>query len=290
MTSIQWTDKTDNPLKRADGGNYCEKISPGCANCYASGLNSKGTRFGGNGQAYGGERPADRPEMTLNCDMLASWARMRKPKRHFVGSMTDIFGEWVSDDMIFDLFDAMEAAPLQTFQVLTKRPERLSVLEKLTTWNGLTTLPQNIWLGASAEDQKRLDERLIYLIRSLAQIKFLSLEPLLGPIEFPDLDSEVALMLSGSNPRQILAPMDYIDWVIIGGESGPNARPLELDWVRDILQQCEAADIPAFLKQLGTVWAKEAGAKDRKGGNPAEWPEWARVRQFPTATVRPGRR
>jgi protein gp37 len=260
MSKIQWTDKTANPLKAQWGGNYCEKISPGCANCYASVLNGKGDRFGGNGKSFGGVRPEVRPEMTLNTEMLAKWARMRKPKKHFVGSMTDVFGEWVPDRMIFDLFVSMAAAPLQTFQILTKRPERLTLLNGWLSWEGLSVLPSNIWIGTSAEDQKRLDERIGHLARLPAQVAFLSMEPLLGPIEIAS---------------------NSIDWVIIGGESGPGARPMKLEWVEDILRQCEAANIPAFVKQLGSHWANEAGASHSKGGDPSEWPEILRVRMFP---------
>jgi protein gp37 len=260
MSKIQWTDKTANPLKAQGGGNYCEKISPGCANCYASVLNGKGDRFGGNGKSFGGVRPEVRPEMTLNTEMLAKWARMRKPKRHFVGSMTDVFGEWVPDEMVFDLFDAMADAPMQTFQILTKRPERLALLTKWLPWNGLSTLPSNIWIGTSAEDQRRLEERLPYLIRSEAQVKFLSLEPLLGSIDLGYID---------------------IDWVIVGGESGPNARPfgprlsrpLDLIWFYRIIDQCDWINIPVFIKQVG--------ASHSKGGDPSEWPEILRVRMFP---------
>jgi protein gp37 len=264
MTNIQWTDKAANPLKRLDGGNYCEMISPGCANCYASTLNSRGTRFGGNGLAFGGSNQ-ERPEMTLNVEMLQSWARMRKEHKIFVGSMTDPFGEWVPDKMLFSLFYAMGRAPLQTFQILTKRIERAKWL--ISAWLhhiGLSQLPANIWLGVSAEDQIAYDERAKWLSRCLAQTRFLSLEPLLGPIDLGDVNQ--------------------IDWVIIGGESGPNARPMNRDWVEDILAQCKAANIPVFVKQLGSHWAKrgkQIGVKHSKGGDPDEWPEHLRVRMMP---------
>jgi protein gp37 len=230
-------------------------------------LNGKGDRFGGNGKSFRGVRPEVRPEMSLNTKMLAKWARMRKPKRHFVGSMTDIFGEWVPDEMIFDLFDAMADAPMQIFQILTKRPERLALLTEWLPWNGLSTLPSNIWIGTSAEDQKRFDTRLIHLIRSNVRVRFLSIEPLLGPINLLQPDDSIAHGL--------------IHWAIIGGESGPNARPMKLEWVEYILRQCETANIPAFVKQLGSHWANEAGASHSKGGDPSEWPEILRVRMFP---------
>lgn len=282
MSNIEWTDKTSNPIKEAGGGNYCIPISKGCQNCYASVLNSRGTRFGGNGRKFG-VRPEGHPEMTLNTEMLATWARMRKPKRHFVGSMTDVFGEWVPDWMVCQMFYAMRAAPKQTFQVLTKRPERLpGIIDEFIWWNGLQQMPQNIWIGTSAEDQRCLDLRLIHLIESRVSIRFLSLEPLLSPIRLFDVDDFTSQMLAKIPPVGVHKfSSDYINWVIIGGESGPGARAMSLDWVRDILEQCREASIPAFLKQLGSDWARRNNASHSKGGDPAEWPADLRVRMFP---------
>jgi protein gp37 len=168
--------------------------------------------------------------MDLNIEMLKSWARMRKPHKIFVGSMTDVFGEWIPDWIIFSLFDAMAAAPRQTFQLLTKRPERMAAT--IQKWQGRTPffstwMPQNIWLGISAEDQQRFDERMPWLAKTPASLRFLSLEPLLGPITLPDPDSVINMAIQeGDNPIFTAEPIDYIDWVIIGGESGPNARSL----------------------------------------------------------------
>jgi protein gp37 len=289
-TKIQWTDTTANPLKEraekalnrrsSNGGNYCVPISPGCANCYASALNAKGTRFGGNGRKFG-VRKEGHPEMWLNLPMLRKWERIRKPRKIFVGSMTDIFGEWVPDWMIYCMLDAM-ANSKATFQLLTKRPERaFQVMKDWTSLYDHNQPPPNIWLGTSVEDQKRLDERLICLIRTPAAVRFLSVEPLLGPTNLFDVDGPTSVAMNGDDPRNLLYPADMIDWVIIGGESGPNARPLELAWVEDILYQCKAANVPAFVKQLGTHWAKVTLSADRKGGDPAEWPAELRVRMFP---------
>ena len=208
---------------------------------------------------------------------------MRKSKKIFVGSMTDIFGEWVPDWMLFSLLDAMSQAALQTFQLLTKRPERAyNVVEDWLYNVGLDQLPPNIWLGISAEDQRCLDERLIWLIRTPARVRFLSLEPLLGPITLFDADGQAAQDLAETPPYGVHRfPVDYIDWVIVGGESGPNARALELEWIEDILMQCKAASIPAYPKQLGSHWAKATGASHSKGGDPDEWPAALRVRMFP---------
>lgn len=265
MTEIQWTDLTRNPIKEASGGNYCIPISSGCKNCYASLLNSKGTRFGGNGRRFG-VRPEGHPEMSLNTEMLLAWTRMTKSKRIFVGSMTDIFGEWVPDWMLFALFQAMDQSPFQTFQFLTKRPARAA--EVIGSWLrhvGLGQLPANIWLGTSAEDQATYDDRIKWLSRCLAQIRFLSLEPLLGPINL------------GGDIKEV-------DWVIVGGESGPRARPLDLEWIYDILVQCNRAEISTFVKQLGSHRAKQGDVTHSKGGDPDEWPKALRVRMFPGQT------
>lgn len=251
MNKIQWTDTTDNPLHVATGGHYCEKVSPGCMECYAEVMNQSGWYSWANGQPYKTTKDGP-PEMALDTEMLAAWARARKPKKRFICSMTDMFGEWVPDGMIFEILDAMATAPKQTFQILTKRPERVGgLVAEFLAWNGLAKLPPNIWLGVSAEDQKRLDERLQWLIETPAQTRFLSLEPLLGPLALRSLQD--------------------IDWIIIGGESGPDARFMNLEWICSILDQCRAANVPVFIKQLGTAWAKDVGAKHRKGG---DWEDW----------------
>lgn len=235
----------------------------------------------GNGLHFDGANQ-DRPEMTLNVDMINKWSKMRKPKKIFVGSMTDVFGPWVPDWMIFALFDGMAQATRQTFQLLTKRPERMSAA--VCDWLrqvGKGQLPKNIWLGTSAEDQKRLDDHLPWLNRTLAQVRFLSLEPLLGPIQMFDVDGAAARGMAEDNEHVLLWPVDMVDWVIIGGESGHAARPLKIKWVEDILRQCKGDNIPAFVKQLGTHWAKRTGAAHSKGGDPDGWPEQFRVRMFP---------
>lgn len=261
MSKIEWTDKTQNPITvkpsygEKNGWHYCIKISTGCKHCFAERMNKRL----GNGLPYN-KIPKGYPEMTLNVDMLQGWSKIRKSKKIFVGSMTDIFGEWVPDWMIFALLDAMTRAQKQTFQILTKRPERMS--QTIDAWlNGIKALPPNILVGISAEDQTTFCQRLPHLVK-VPGSHFLSLEPLLNPINL------------GNN-------LSGIHWVIIGGESGPGARPLELEWIEDILEQCEVNGIPAFVKQLGSHWAKLAGADHSKGGDPNEWPEHLRVRMLP---------
>lgn len=264
MSKIEWTDKTQNPIAVFSGGHYCEKISPGCKNCYAEKMNLSSYYKWANLQPYR-IREEGHPEMVLNAEMLLRWYGMRKGHKIFIGSMTDVFGEWVPDRMIYALLGSMTAAPRQTFQLLTKRPERVG--QVIGSWLrsvGRGQLPANIWIGISAEDQITYDERIKWLMRCLAQVRFVSLEPLLAPIK-----------------------LDYInelDWIIIGGESGPNARPLELDWIEAIIRQAQfeaSPFVPVFVKQLGTRWARRAGATDKKGGDPDEWPADLRVRMFP---------
>lgn len=275
MTTIEWTDQTNNPIKEAkevDGklvnhGNYCIPISPGCKNCYASVLN-KNAFFGGNGRKFG-VRPEGHPEMWLDISMLEKWQRIRKPRKIFVGSMTDIFGDWVPEWMIFAMIDAMINS-MATFQLLTKRPERAS--QCVAAWLRIAVgaspnplqLSDNIWIGTSVENQQQLNERSFWLASTPGAVRFLSIEPLLGPIDLFLVDDP-------------LIP----DWVIIGGESGPHARPVDCDWILDILSQCRAANVPAFVKQLGSNWAKRSGAKHSKGGDPDEWPSSLGVRMFP---------
>lgn len=230
-----------------------------------------------------------------------SWATQRKPKKHFVASMTDAFGEFVPDEWVFEILDAMLAAPLQTFQVLTKRAERAYfVIREWLKVRELTELPANIWIGASIENEIWANDRIPYLAEIPAKIRFLSCEPLIGPIDLSppgtltnpspewiekhryylktDLDGTRYLPSSlGGIPIET-----YIHWVIIGGESGPNARPMSLDWARKIDFQCKQAGTPVFWKQLGMVQARDLGLKDPKGGDPDEWPFEGR-REFPEA-------
>ena len=281
MTKIQWTDQAQNPIKEAKevngqlikNGNYCIPISPGCKNCYASTLNARGARFGGNGRKFG-ERAEGYPLMFLDIPMLLKWARIRKPRKIFVGSMTDWGGEWVKDWMIFEMLDAM-ANSRATFQLLSKRPERIMPIVEQWVHSQRHPAP-NIWIGTSAENQVTFDERLPWLIKTPAAVRFLSLEPLLAPVELAPPRPGVGTL---AKPY-----IKLIDWVIVGGESGPNARPLELDWIAGISAQCKCYQIPLFVKQLGSHWAKRAGAKDKKGGDPDEWPADLRVRMFPGET------
>ena len=210
-SAIEWTDATWNPVTG------CTKISPGCKHCYAERL---ATRL----RAMGNPRYQDGFDVTLHADQLGLPLRWRRPRSVFVNSMSDLFHETVPETFIRQVFEVMIHAHWHTFQVLTKRAERLADLAPGLPW------PPNVWQGVSVEDAQYIG-RIACLQKVPAAIRFLSIEPLLGPIE--DL------------------PLTNIDWVIVGGESGPHHRPLDSAWVRNIRDQCRAAGIPFFFKQWG---------------------------------------
>lgn len=317
---IPWTDVTDNVIVAEGGGWWCRKITEGCKNCYAANLNQS-TYFHGNKLPYSGEPPA----LLLKSDLIKSWARQRTAKKHFVASMTDVFGEWVAREWQFEILDGMLAAPMQTFQVLTKRADVM--LEAVTQWlaaRSLDSLPPNVWPMVTAENQREADRRIPYLLRVPAAVRGLSCEPLLEGIVLqgdgnygrPEVMHSRAYLRGDTPDWQEYRP--GIDWVIVGGESGPGARPCELAWIRSVVGQCRAANVPVFVKQLGSrfavdyydheyrdeyeshgwEWPEPMGwdtrhgqppigsrvriaLKDRKGGDITEFPEDLRVRQFP---------
>ena len=218
-SSIEWTQVTWNPVTG------CTKISHGCRHCYAERM-SKRLRAMGLGKYRKGFSVATHPE-TLGEPL--TW---RKPRVVFVNSMSDLFHEAVPTDFIESVFEVMNQASQHTFQILTKRPARVARLDKRLRWTS------NIWLGTSIESERWVG-RLAALRETGAGIKFLSLEPLLGPL--PNLD------------------LHGVDWVIVGGESGPGARLMQADWVREIRDSCVNHQIPFFFKQWGGVFKKRNG-------------------------------
>jgi protein gp37 len=216
---IEWTDATWNPVTG------CTKISPGCKNCYAA-------RLAHRLQAMGQPNYRNGFELTLQPQMLELPLRWKVPKRIFVNSMSDLFHEDVPAAYIQQVFATMRQAPWHQYQVLTKRSDRLLKLSSELDW-----APQ-IWMGVSVESEK-YTQRIDDLRRTAAHVKFLSLEPLLGPL--PKLN------------------LHNIDWAIVGGESGPHARPVESGWVTDIRDQCLRANVPFFFKQWGGVRKKSTG-------------------------------
>ena len=218
-SSIEWTESTWNPLTG------CTKISPGCKYCYAERMSLRL-------KAMGQRNYANAFRLTLHEEALELPLHWKKPRRIFVNSMSDLFHKDVPTDFIRRAFQIMEKACWHQFQVLTKRAERLEKLSPVLTW------PENVWMGVSVECED-YTFRIDHLRRTGARTTFLSLEPLLGPL--PDLN------------------LDGINWVIVVGESGPGARPIQEDWVIQIRQQCEHAGVPFFFKQWGGFNKKKTG-------------------------------
>lgn len=305
-SSIEWTNETWNPTVG------CTRVSAGCDNCYAvrhtrrlagklpiyEGLVSNPER--GKAHFNGTVRTLDE-----RLDIPLGW---RKPRLVFVDSMSDLFHPEVPFEFLDRVFAVMAMADRHTFQILTKRPERMAAYFDYNPTGTLRDVTQarvaraatligaergenvhdvywdlflerwplpNVWLGTSVESQD-VAYRILDLIRAPAALRFLSCEPLIGPLH---------LGLFGTIPRSISPEYRHvgsqIGWVIVGGESGPGARRCDPEWIRRILIETGSWGMPTFVKQLGSVLAKEIGAEDRKGGKMEEWPEEFRVRYFP---------
>ena len=218
-SSIEWTESTWNPVTG------CTKISPGCKHCYAE-------RMAFRLKAMGQRNYVNGFDLTLQEQAIEIPLRWKKPQVIFVNSMSDLFHKDVPLEFIMRVFDVMKQASWHRFQVLTKRSDRLLELSPHLPW------PSNIWMGVSVESAEYAF-RIDHLRQTEASIKFLSVEPLLGPL--PCLD------------------VKGIDWVIVGGESGPGARPMLESWVVDIRDQCLSANVPFFFKQWGGVNKKRTG-------------------------------
>lgn len=265
MTKIEWCDVVWNPVTG------CTKVSAGCKNCYAERM---AKRLAGR---FGYPPAPDQFKVTLHPELLKMPQRWKKPRRVFVNSMSDLFHEDVPDDFIDSVFVYMKMAWSHKFIILTKRPDRMlkwftrwtiggwdtpgiirhnaeTIFGENSTSSSLTWPRSNIWLGVSVEDQKTANERIPLLLQTPAAKRFVSCEPLLGPIKFSTL--------------HVLA----LDWVIIGGESGPGARPMNLEWAERIVNDSQP-EIPVFVKQLG-------GFPDKRN-RMEEWPENLRVREWP---------
>jgi protein gp37 len=333
-TEIAWTDRTWNPIRG------CARVSEGCRHCYAEGV---AYRFSGPGKPFAGlvRKVNGHPQWTGVIrtveDALLEPLSWRKPQRVFVNSMSDLFHEDVPDAFIDQVFAVMALAPRHTFQILTKRAERMraymadgagacgrvaAAIQPLRTdRRPVGPVPHldggerwwplpNVWLGVSVEDQKHADARIPLLLQTPAAVRFVSAEPLLGPLDVRRwLRSNDALREHGSHGRVTIRQRDGIDWIIAGGESGAGARPSDLVWYRSLIEQVNytMGGARLFMKQLGAkprlrcqtcshvdgevpFCSRCAGTRyialnlrDKKGGDPAEWPEDLRVRQFPEA-------
>lgn len=246
-SAIEWTEATWNPVTG------CSKVSPGCDHCYAE---TFAERFRGvRGHPY--EQGFD---LRLWPDRLDIPFRWRRPRLVFVNSMSDLFHDAVPTNFIADVVEVMARTPQHTYQLLTKRPGRMaSVLRRLRP----DPLP-NVWLGTSVESQRWAEVRIPKLIETPASVHFLSCEPLLAKVELAKW-------------------VEYLDWVIVGGESGPGARPMDLDWARRIVRDCRDARVAVFVKQLGKRWSmgEQLLREDPKGGDIERWPRDLRRREMP---------
>lgn len=290
-TGIEWTDATWNPIRG------CSRVSEGCRHCYAE---TVANRFCGPGKPYEGlvQLGADgkgngkwNGQIRFIEKRLLDPLRWALPQKIFVNSMSDLFHENVTDEMLDRIFAVMALCPQHTFQVLTKRPERMlkylsrpsavavhwiSIAASLYLPIGLegkmqpiVWTPPNVWLGVSVEDQKTADERIPLLLQTPAAVRFISAEPLLGPVNLGFADG-LPVFRSAKGARMVGMPAGndlgevpegwykhhgnihpWLDWVIVGGESGPGARPMHPDWARSLRDQCQAAGVPFFFKQWG---------------------------------------
>lgn len=255
-TGIEWTDETWNPVTG------CTKVSPGCDHCYAERITN---RFGG---------PGAFDTVVLHPERLDRPLHWRTPRRVFVNSMSDLFHDAVPDEFIAQVFEVMAMAGDEhghTFQVLTKRPGRMASWMRRhlgEDQNWARNAPSNVWLGTSIETQKWVDVRLPKLLETPAAMRFLSCEPLLGPLDLsgwldkpwcPTHDFPGGFCIEDCGDRRRL------DWVIVGGESGPKARPMHPDWARSLRDQCVAAGVPFFFKQWGE-WLPDIPSSDFRYG------------------------
>ncbi|MFG2412330.1 DUF5131 family protein [Streptomyces goshikiensis] len=404
MSNIEWTEQTWNPTTG------CDRISPGCDNCYALTMAKRLKAMGQAKYQSDGDPRTSGPGFGIatHADALTEPLRWKKPRKIFVNSMSDLFHARVPRDFLVQVFAVMAATPQHTYQILTKRPERAariltdlctcgaghppgehfrSSMEWAATSHSPTYVPglkhgiyhrtgwplPNVWIGTSVEDQKRADLRIPALINIPAAVRFLSCEPLLGPVDLTPWLTPISPLPPeqaptswadwtwpewipasvreavegfwgadqyrtprdwmrnmheqqapafgarvttddgfGPDPKQVTGRYVHawnnigrlirddgtvaytsfgharkrtelpIDWVIVGGESGPGARPANPDWVAGLAATAEAAGAATFVKQLGSAWATANGASDRKGGAPDDWPADLRVRQYPT--------
>lgn len=322
-SNIEWTDATWNPVRG------CSRVSEGCRNCYAEKF---AARFAGDGQPdartkigpsglYKGfvKLTSEGPRWTGNVELvkkhLADPLKWRNPKRIFVNSMSDLFHESLADEEIQAIFGVMSMCGQHTFQVLTKRPERMldffsNPINTVTMCQADATVRDvpthtpnrhlhrgdyrninhhewplpNVWLGVSVENQATADARIPLLLRTQAAKRFVSYEPALDVVSYEAGRG----YLTGESHDNAPYKGRKLDWVIVGGESGPGARPFDIQWARQTVQQCKEAGVACFVKQLGAKPIYETNAneyplllKDGKGGDMAEWPEDLRVREFP---------
>ena len=270
-TAIEWADRVWNPTVG------CMKVSAGCENCYAIRSAYRASAMGWS--AYDG-LTRKLPDGSLNWtgevrrlpERLAAPFQWKKPARIFVDSMSDLFHDDVPDEFIEQVFGVMAQSPWHTYQVLTKRPARMvevvtDLYERI--WDDPDKAPgsslANVWLGVSVEDQRAADERIPLLLQTPAAVRFLSCEPLLGPVDLERWIRRITHRVpEGMN--------DGVDWVIAGGESGPKVRQCDPDWARSLRDQCQSAGVAFFFKQWGGR-THAAGGRELDGRTWDEYPD-----------------
>lgn len=279
-TKIEWAHHTFNPWIG------CTKVSPGCANCYAEEMMDK--RYGR--AKWGKGQPRQRTS-EANWKKPLQWnghaAENGVRYRVFCSSLADVFDEEVPIEWLADLFALIKQTPHLDWLLLTKRPENIKkrigavvdhLLESEDISYDLASLwvcgssPDNVWLGTSVENQEQAEKRIPWLLDVPAKIRFLSCEPLLGPLELLEFD--------------VFYPLELINWVIVGGESGAAARPMALGWAKDVVHQCHLGQVSVFVKQMGDNPTNREGEScphitAKKGNDMSEWPEELRVREVP---------
>lgn len=305
-TDIEWTDSTWSPIRarvRPDAvaiavergytslvkiadkmagriGQHCEHVSPGCENCYAGANNHRCLPNNGTGLPYD-RRARDLVETFIDERVLLQplgWGDIGgRRRRCFVENQSDLFGEWVTDDMLDRVFAVMALAGDVTFQVLTKRPARAPKYFSFLERAGMPL--SNVWLGVSVENQVTADMRIPILLETPAAVRFISAEPLLGPINLETLPSASGIgryldaLRNAGVDKGALIP-SKLDLIICGGESGPGARPMDPKWARWLRDQCADAGVAFFMKQMGSAYGPRKGAK---------LPADLEIRQFPEA-------
>lgn len=291
-SSIEWLNggATWNPIRARNKetgqvGWFCIHASEGCRNCYA-GQRNKGFFQMGTRLDYKAQNQ-QKVDIFIDEKVLEKPLRWKRPRLIFPCSMTDLFGNFHTDEQIGRVFDVMYRAEHHTFIVLTKQAERMYDCITRSVFPSNHPL-QNLWLLVSVENQHWADIRIPWVLKTPAAVRGVSYEPALGPVVFDQ---------QGFHLDHASATRGYfpdLDWIVVGGESGPGARPFDIKWARDTIAQCKAAGVPVFVKQLGSRpttdhRTRPAGEnsywptvlKDKKGGDPDEWPQDLRVREYP---------
>lgn len=289
-TSIEWTERTWNPTTG------CDRVSAGCDHCYALARARMNKAAGSPAYQNDGHPLTSGPgfALTLQPDRLEQPLHWRQPSMVFVNSMSDLFHDAVPIAFLRRVFDIMERCERHTFQILTKRATRLQRIAHELPW------PPNVWMGVSVEDQAQVQRRAARLLTVPAAVRWLSVEPMIGPVDLGGLLDYGWCPVHGFDWHECRGPnpLDWRDrgceqqrlgWVVIGGESGHGARPFDPKWARDLIERCRGAGVPVFMKQMGAEWARshvayKGNKRDVKGGHMLTWPKDLRVREWP---VRP---